>query len=104
MPIYEYRCDDCERSFDVLTSFGDRDRGQICPSCESRKTRVLVSSFASIGGSSEFSSTLPMAPSGGGCCRRPPRRGPQRRWLLRRLLRLRLAELGARLPGARRGP
>jgi putative FmdB family regulatory protein len=68
MPIYEYRCEDCDRSFEVLTSFGERDRGQICPSCESRKTRVLVSSFASIGGSSEFSSTLPMAPSGGGCC------------------------------------
>jgi putative FmdB family regulatory protein len=69
MPIYEYRCQACERSFEVLTSFAQRDRAQVCPSCESSKTRVLVSSFAAIGGEDAgFTSTLPMAPSGGGCC------------------------------------
>jgi putative FmdB family regulatory protein len=69
MPIYEYRCEDCSRSFEVLTSFAERDRTHACPSCESMRTRVLVSSFAAIGGEGEFSSTLPMAPSaGGGCC------------------------------------
>lgn len=68
MPIYEYRCQDCQHSFDVLTSFSQRDQSQICPQCESRQTRVMVSSFAAIGGAAEFSSTLPMAPSGGGCC------------------------------------
>lgn len=70
MPIYEYRCEACERQFEVLTSFAERDRAQTCPSCESMRTRVLVSSFAAIGGEGEFTSTLPMAPStsGGGCC------------------------------------
>ena len=69
MPIYEYRCEACERRFEVLTSFAERDRAHACPSCESVRTRVLVSSFAVIGGEGEFSSTLPMAPSaGGGCC------------------------------------
>ncbi len=69
MPIYEYRCEACERRFEVLTSFSDRDRAHACPSCESVRTRVLVSSFAAIGGEGEFPSTLPMAPSaGGGCC------------------------------------
>ncbi|HEY7198609.1 MAG TPA: zinc ribbon domain-containing protein [Candidatus Dormibacteraeota bacterium] len=69
MPIYEYRCEACERRFEVLTSFAERDRARVCPSCESSRTRVLVSSFAAIGGESEFTSTLPMMPSsGGGCC------------------------------------
>jgi putative FmdB family regulatory protein len=69
MPIYEYRCEACERSFEVLTSFAERDRPHACPSCESVRTRVQVSSFAAIGGAGEFSSTLPMAQStGGGCC------------------------------------
>ena len=67
MPIYEYRCEACEGRFEVLTSFAERDQGQACPSCESTQTRVLVSSFAPIGGAAEFSSTLPMA-STGGCC------------------------------------
>ncbi len=69
MPIYEYRCEACERRFEVLTSFAERDRAQACPSCESVRARVLVSSFAAIGDKSEFTSTLPMAPStSGGCC------------------------------------
>jgi putative FmdB family regulatory protein len=69
MPIYEYRCQECQHSFDVLTSFTQRDKAQVCPNCESRRTRVMVSSFAAIGGGTEeFSSTLPMAPSGGGGC------------------------------------
>ena len=68
MPIYEYRCEECERRFEVLTSFAEGDRAPACPSCESSQTRVLVSSFAAIGGASDFSSTLPMAQSTGGCC------------------------------------
>ena len=68
MPIYEYRCEACERTFEVLTSYAERDRGQPCPSCESQRTRVLVSSFAPIGGPEEFSSSLPMTSAGGGCC------------------------------------
>ena len=67
MPIYEYRCEACEGSFEVLTSFAERERGQVCPTCESPRTRVQVSSFASIGGPAELSPSLPMA-SGGGCC------------------------------------
>jgi putative FmdB family regulatory protein len=67
MPIYEYRCDACERKFEVLTSFAERDRAQACPECESVRTRVQVSSFAPIGAGSDLS-PLPMASTGGGCC------------------------------------
>jgi putative FmdB family regulatory protein len=69
MPIYEYRCESCAGKFEVLTRFAERDVAQVCPTCESTKTRVLVSSFAFGGGpessASEFTSSKA---SGGGCC------------------------------------
>ena len=69
MPIYEYRCESCSGKFEVLTRFAERDQGQPCPSCESTKTRVLVSSFATAGGdtlqSLDFGGDTA---SGGGCC------------------------------------
>ena len=72
MPIYEYRCESCAGKFEVLTRFAERDLAQVCPTCDSTKTRVLVSSFA-FGGdggpessASEFTSSK--ASGGGGCC------------------------------------
>ena len=72
MPIYEYRCESCAGKFEVLTRFAERDLAQVCPTCDSTKTRVLVSSFAFGGGggpessASEFTSSK--ASGGGGCC------------------------------------
>jgi putative FmdB family regulatory protein len=70
MPIYEYRCESCSEKFDVLTRFAERDQAQMCPACESTRTRVLVSSFAVAGG--ESSSALDFgageSTGGGGCC------------------------------------
>jgi putative FmdB family regulatory protein len=72
MPIYEYRCESCSEKFDVLTRFAERDKAQVCPACESTKTRVMVSSFAYAGGaggsleSMDFGSQK--ATGGGGCC------------------------------------
>jgi putative FmdB family regulatory protein len=65
MPIYEYRCDGCSKSFEVLTSFGNRERTQICPNCESTRTKVLVSAFAAFGGSE--AGEAPVSLGGGGC-------------------------------------
>src|SRR2546429_6329403 len=86
MPIYEYRCEGCAERFEVLTRFAERDTAQICPACESTKTRVLVSSFAVAGGepsASDFASES----SGGGCCGggggprgRPPHPPPRDRF------------------------
>lgn len=67
MPIYEYRCEDCSSSFDVLTTFAERDRAQLCPKCESTKTRVLVSTFASIGGGLDEAPADFGTSMGGGC-------------------------------------
>jgi len=69
MPLYEYRCETCSGKFDVLTRFAERDSAQICPACESTKTRVLVSSFAFAGAGESFESQdLGSGEGGGGCC------------------------------------
>jgi len=70
VPIYEYRCESCANKFEVLTGFAERDTAQMCPSCESTKTRVLVSSFAfaSGAGSESAASDFASESSGGGCC------------------------------------
>jgi putative FmdB family regulatory protein len=69
MPIYEYRCESCSGKFELLTRFAERDSAQACPTCESTRTRVLVSSFAVAGGESLESVDFGAAQSaGGGCC------------------------------------
>jgi putative FmdB family regulatory protein len=69
MPIYEYRCESCSGKFEVLTRFAERDAAQVCPTCESTRTRVLVSSFAFAGaGPLESLDLGPSASTGGGCC------------------------------------
>ena len=67
MPLYEYRCQSCMDTFEVLTTFAERDQGQACPSCESKQTRVLVSSFA-LGKGDAPGQSLDFGSAGGGCC------------------------------------
>ena len=67
MPIYEYRCESCAGKFEVLTRFAERDKAQVCPTCESSRTRVLVSSFASFGSAESSASDFMSESSGGGC-------------------------------------
>jgi putative FmdB family regulatory protein len=67
MPIYEYRCESCAEKFEVLTRFAERDKAQVCPTCDSTKTRVLVSSFASLTGESSASDFMSASSAGGGC-------------------------------------
>ncbi len=67
MPIYEYRCESCAEKFEVLTGFAERDTAQVCPACESTKTRVLVSSFAVTGGEVASLSDFSTESAGGGC-------------------------------------
>lgn len=68
MPIYEYRCDGCAGTFEVLASFAERDRAQACPSCSSDRTKVLVSSFAFAGHGESESGSMDFSGGGGGCC------------------------------------
>lgn len=49
MPIYEYRCQECGKLFEMFRRFSDADSGVRCPDCESEQVRRVLSSFAASG-------------------------------------------------------
>lgn len=73
MPIYEYSCEKCQKSFDVLVRNKDKDIPTQCPSCGSPKIQKALSGFA-VGAASHAShgcgeacSSCPSATAMGGC-------------------------------------
>jgi putative FmdB family regulatory protein len=65
MPIYEYRCEDCKKSFEKLV----RRTGEevACPSCGQKHLTLQLSTFSAHSGGSHSKSDAPMCPSGGVC-------------------------------------
>ncbi len=63
MPIYEYTCKDCSRTFARLQKIGADSNGIICPTCQSTEVERKVSAFSGGVGSGVDSSTGPAAPS-----------------------------------------
>jgi putative FmdB family regulatory protein len=49
MPIYEYRCAACGKSFEQLRRMRDADLDLECPECRSRKVERQFSTFAATG-------------------------------------------------------
>jgi len=82
MPIYEYLCSSCGRSFEELARTMDDPEGLICPQCGSRKVERQLSVFAARQAEVERlscgttrcdgpdSPCCPYRPNTGGCC--PP--------------------------------
>jgi putative FmdB family regulatory protein len=68
MPIYEYRCGDCDKKFEVFTPQRMSMDGVVCTSCHSVNVRRLISTFASVGAESEASFSEGADSVGGGCC------------------------------------
>jgi putative FmdB family regulatory protein len=68
MPIYEFACSECDKSFEELVSIGKIDE-VVCPTCGSHKVKKKMSTFASKlagdGGSFSFN-TSPAASCGTG--------------------------------------
>jgi putative FmdB family regulatory protein len=62
MPIYEYQCEDCCHTFEMLM-FGSDDEPGVCPKCNNGKIKRLMSCACFIGGSTD--GTCAPAPSGG---------------------------------------
>ncbi len=60
MPLYEYRCEECGRDFEVLQNLGETAERLVCIYCRSPKLSKMVSTFASRGSSES-------AASAGGC-------------------------------------
>jgi putative FmdB family regulatory protein len=47
MPLYEYVCLNCGKSFELIVDFSENKEQKECPSCNSKRTNRLISSFAS---------------------------------------------------------
>jgi putative FmdB family regulatory protein len=49
MPMYEYGCRKCGKSFEMLRRMQDADRDLECPECRSEEVERLLSTFAAGG-------------------------------------------------------
>lgn len=73
MPVYDFRCEECDAVFEVRASIKEKGAGlnPICLECHSPKVQQLISAGLLIRGSREsswsFSACNPNAK--GGCCR-----------------------------------
>jgi len=47
MPVYEYKCSECNTKFDVLYKSATNPENVHCPACDSTKNKKLFSSFSS---------------------------------------------------------
>lgn len=65
MPIYEYYCADCKRSFEMLMRAGES--ASRCVNCGSARLSREMSVFAS-GRSEGPAAAASSSPSRGGCC------------------------------------
>jgi putative FmdB family regulatory protein len=71
MPLYEYRCNACLETFELLRPMAARTLEAVCPSCESKTTMPLISRVAiAVSSASRAESAPAPRPSsgGGGCC------------------------------------
>jgi putative FmdB family regulatory protein len=66
MPLYEYKCADCERPFELLVSSPALADSVVCRYCGSDSVRRLVSAFASRSSGDAMAAAATM-PRGGGC-------------------------------------
>lgn len=69
MPIYEYRCEECGATFELLQTGGVKRAPAACTRCGAKKTTRLFSRFGFTSGSVTRTSS-----GGGGCgsCRPSP--------------------------------
>jgi putative FmdB family regulatory protein len=49
MPIYEYRCETCQKVYEQIRRMSEADRNLECPDCKSTQVERLISSFAAGG-------------------------------------------------------
>ncbi len=61
MPLYEYRCEECDHRFEILQRLGDGSEGLTCSSCGTERLEKMFSTFAA---AATQTSTAP-APSAG---------------------------------------
>ena len=47
MPVYEYSCNSCSHTFELLQSVNAKQEGTACPQCHTTNVNRLMSAFAS---------------------------------------------------------
>ncbi len=50
MPIYEYKCNDCNAAFELLTTTTAEDKKVQCSKCNSENVTKLISAGSSLSG------------------------------------------------------
>ena len=67
MPIYDYKCDDCGKVYDIFHKVREIPEDVVCPSCKSVHHTRLISAPSISMGSSKESAPVPSC-SDGSCC------------------------------------
>jgi putative FmdB family regulatory protein len=67
MPIFEYRCDDCDTKFEKLVRRADEK--VLCPQCGESHLTTQFSTFAARANGKSAEAPMPSCP--GGMCRTP---------------------------------
>ncbi len=78
MPLYEYRCEDCNHEFELRQKFSDEPAKE-CPECGGQITKLISNSAFSLKGSGWYAegysknkeSKAPECPSKGTCSNCP---------------------------------
>lgn len=60
MPLYEYRCQSCQRVFESYRRLSEEKGEEACPVCGGRAPKVGISLFRAFG-------RAPEGPGGGSC-------------------------------------
>jgi putative FmdB family regulatory protein len=70
MPVYDYRCEECNKVYDVYHKGKEIVEDVVCPSCDSTKYKKLMSIPAMQIGSYTHADECPAGGSceSGGCC------------------------------------
>ncbi len=68
MPIFEFRCDECGKSFEKIVLKANSTENDICcPNCGSKKCTKLISAIGAVGSSSSRD-TQSASSCSTGCC------------------------------------
>lgn len=69
MPMYEYHCNPCNKTFEKRVKLSERAADQVCPVCGGAAHRVEMSRVAISRGGSDFGADF--GGCGGGACEMP---------------------------------
>jgi putative FmdB family regulatory protein len=72
MPVFEYKCNGCEHTYEILHLGKEKSEDIVCPHCSSKDHKKLISVFSSATDAQNVSGQVPTGPScgcgmGGGC-------------------------------------